>query len=83
MHYSDATKARSGWAEELLQEFRSNVKLLKQAVKDHGGESPTKTSPQGSPQHIQTGIYLIIVIMLYNGKHEKLSTQTLQSISWV
>ncbi|KAJ7329948.1 hypothetical protein JRQ81_016122 [Phrynocephalus forsythii] len=55
MHYSDATKARSGWAEELLLEFRSNVDLLKQAVKDHRGESPTKSPPQGSPQHVQTG----------------------------
>uniref|UniRef100_A0A6J0UE18 Bridge-like lipid transfer protein family member 3B isoform X4 n=1 Tax=Pogona vitticeps TaxID=103695 RepID=A0A6J0UE18_9SAUR len=55
MHFSDATKARSGWAEELLQEFRNNVELLKQAVKDHGGESPTESSPQGSPQHVQTG----------------------------
>ncbi|KAH0616778.1 hypothetical protein JD844_028163 [Phrynosoma platyrhinos] len=53
MHFSDATKARSGWAEELLQEFKSNVELLKQAVKDQGIDSPTKSSPQGSPQHIQ------------------------------
>ncbi|XP_042324015.1 UHRF1-binding protein 1-like isoform X2 [Sceloporus undulatus] len=55
MHFSDATKARSGWAEELLQEFKSNVELLKQAVKDQGTDSPTKSSPQGSPQHTQVG----------------------------
>ncbi|XP_062989772.1 bridge-like lipid transfer protein family member 3B isoform X2 [Elgaria multicarinata webbii] len=55
MHYSDATKARSGWAEELLQEFKCNVELLKQAVKDHSVDSPTKSPPQGSPQHIQAG----------------------------
>ncbi|XP_053108763.1 bridge-like lipid transfer protein family member 3B isoform X2 [Hemicordylus capensis] len=55
MHYSDATKARSGWADELLQEFKSNVELLKQAVKAHNVDSPTKSPPHGSPQHIQTG----------------------------
>nr|XP_060633236.1 bridge-like lipid transfer protein family member 3B [Anolis sagrei ordinatus] len=55
MHFSDATKARSLWAEELLQEFKSNVELLKQAVKDQDVDSPTKSSPQESPQHIQAG----------------------------
>ncbi|XP_044310658.1 UHRF1-binding protein 1-like isoform X3 [Varanus komodoensis] len=55
MHYSDATKARSGWTEELLQEFKSNVELLKQAVKDHSVDSPTKSPPMGSPQHMQIG----------------------------
>ncbi|XP_037398591.1 UHRF1-binding protein 1-like isoform X2 [Pygocentrus nattereri] len=42
MHYSDATKAREGWARSLLEEFRSNVDMLKNAV---SGQS------QGSPQH--------------------------------
>lgn len=58
MHYSEATKTRSGWAEELLQEFKSNVELLKQAVKDHNLDSPVKSPPQGSPQHAQAGISL-------------------------
>lgn len=60
MHYSDATKARSGWVEELLQEFKSNFELLKQAVKDHNVESPSNSLPNGSPQHIQTGILLLL-----------------------
>ncbi|XP_061495476.1 bridge-like lipid transfer protein family member 3B isoform X2 [Rhineura floridana] len=55
MHFSDATKARSGWAEELLKEFKSNVELLKQVVKDHNIDSPTKSPPQGSPELVQTG----------------------------
>ncbi|XP_073183523.1 bridge-like lipid transfer protein family member 3B isoform X3 [Lepidochelys kempii] len=55
MHYSDATKTRSGWAQELLDEFKSNVELLKQAVKDHNIDSPTKSPPHGSPPNIQTG----------------------------
>uniref|UniRef100_A0A8C8SVB9 UHRF1 binding protein 1 like n=2 Tax=Pelusios castaneus TaxID=367368 RepID=A0A8C8SVB9_9SAUR len=54
MHYSDATKTRSGWAQELLREFKSNVELLKQAVKDHNIDSPTKSPTHGSPQNIQT-----------------------------
>lgn len=61
MHYSDATQARSGWAEELLQEFRNNVDLLKQAVKDHNVDSPSKSPPQVSPQHTaQTGMLFCI-----------------------
>ncbi|XP_026550036.1 UHRF1-binding protein 1-like isoform X1 [Notechis scutatus] len=55
MHYSDATKTRSEWAEELLQEFKGNVELLKQAVKDHNLDSPVKSPVQESPQHIQIG----------------------------
>ncbi|XP_054844322.1 bridge-like lipid transfer protein family member 3B isoform X2 [Eublepharis macularius] len=55
MYYSEATKARSGWAEELLLEFKSNVELLKQAVKDHNVDSPIKSPPHGSPQHIPAG----------------------------
>ncbi|XP_077195276.1 bridge-like lipid transfer protein family member 3B isoform X1 [Paroedura picta] len=55
MHYSEATKTRSGWAEELLQEFKSNVELLKQAVKDHNVDSPDKSPSHGSPQHAQAG----------------------------
>ncbi|XP_066524043.1 UHRF1-binding protein 1-like [Hoplias malabaricus] len=42
MHYSDATKAREGWARSLLDEFKSNVDMLKNAV---SGQS------QSSPQH--------------------------------
>ncbi|XP_070612012.1 bridge-like lipid transfer protein family member 3B isoform X2 [Erythrolamprus reginae] len=55
MHYSDATKTRSEWAEELLQEFKGNVELLKQAVKDHKLGSPVKSPFQESPQHTQIG----------------------------
>ncbi|XP_074867409.1 bridge-like lipid transfer protein family member 3B isoform X2 [Carettochelys insculpta] len=55
MHYSDATKTRIVWVQELLHEFKSNVELLKQAVKDHNIDSPTKSPPHGSPQNTQTG----------------------------
>uniref|UniRef100_A0A803YCZ0 Bridge-like lipid transfer protein family member 3B n=1 Tax=Meleagris gallopavo TaxID=9103 RepID=A0A803YCZ0_MELGA len=55
MHYSDATKTRSGWAQELLNEFKSNVELLKQAVKDQGIGSPATSPPAVSPQKPQTG----------------------------
>ncbi|XP_060742341.1 UHRF1-binding protein 1-like [Tachysurus vachellii] len=42
MHYSDATKARESWARALLEEYRSNMEMLKNAV---SGQS------QCSPQH--------------------------------
>ncbi|XP_035282948.1 UHRF1-binding protein 1-like isoform X4 [Anguilla anguilla] len=48
MHYSEATKSRESWARSLLDEFKSNVEMLKSAVRDHqSGGSP----PQSSPQH--------------------------------
>ncbi|NXA36883.1 UH1BL protein, partial [Eudromia elegans] len=55
MHYSDATKARSGWAKELLNEFKNNVELLKQAVKDQAVESPPKSPPAISPENLPAG----------------------------
>uniref|UniRef100_A0A8D0EUS1 Chorein N-terminal domain-containing protein n=1 Tax=Strix occidentalis caurina TaxID=311401 RepID=A0A8D0EUS1_STROC len=58
MHYSDATKTRSGWAKELLNEFKSNVELLKQAVKDQVIDCPPKSPPSVSPQNLQTGTLL-------------------------
>lgn len=63
MHYSDATKTRSGWAKELLNEFKSNVELLKQAVKDQVIDSPPKSPPAVSPPNLQTGT-LFISLML-------------------
>ncbi|KAJ8386696.1 hypothetical protein AAFF_G00168120 [Aldrovandia affinis] len=48
MHYSEATKSRESWARSLLDEFKANVEMLKNAVKDH---QSTSSSPQGSPQH--------------------------------
>uniref|UniRef100_A0A671MSY5 UHRF1-binding protein 1-like n=1 Tax=Sinocyclocheilus anshuiensis TaxID=1608454 RepID=A0A671MSY5_9TELE len=48
MHYGEATKSRETWARSLLEEFKSNVEMLKTAV---SGQS------QSSPQHgkISTG----------------------------
>ncbi|XP_069571924.1 bridge-like lipid transfer protein family member 3B isoform X2 [Brachyistius frenatus] len=46
MHYSDATKAREGWARSLLDEFKSNVEMLKVAARDQQGPSPAHSSPQ-------------------------------------
>ncbi|KAJ8261825.1 hypothetical protein GJAV_G00158850 [Gymnothorax javanicus] len=48
MHYSEATKARESWARNLLDEFKSNVEMLKSAVRDH---QATVSPPQSSPQH--------------------------------
>ncbi|XP_053270577.1 UHRF1-binding protein 1-like [Pleuronectes platessa] len=47
MHYSEATKAREVWARNLLDEFKSNVEMLKSAVRDQPGSAPA----HGSPQH--------------------------------
>uniref|UniRef100_A0A8C2ZXS4 Bridge-like lipid transfer protein family member 3B n=1 Tax=Cyclopterus lumpus TaxID=8103 RepID=A0A8C2ZXS4_CYCLU len=40
MHYSEATKTREGWVRNLLDEFNSNVEMLKSAVRDHQGPPP-------------------------------------------
>ncbi|XP_056373293.1 bridge-like lipid transfer protein family member 3B isoform X2 [Hyla sarda] len=55
MHYGDATKTRCTWAQELLQEFKCNADMLKQAVKDHGSGSPTKSVPNKSQQYGHPG----------------------------
>ncbi|XP_062238926.1 UHRF1-binding protein 1-like isoform X1 [Platichthys flesus] len=47
MHYSEATKAREVWARNLLNEFKSNVEMLKGAVRDQPGSA----AAHGSPQH--------------------------------
>uniref|UniRef100_A0A665W5M0 Uncharacterized protein n=1 Tax=Echeneis naucrates TaxID=173247 RepID=A0A665W5M0_ECHNA len=47
MHYSEATKTREVWARNLLDEFKSNVDMLKSAVRDQQGPTPA----HGSPQH--------------------------------
>uniref|UniRef100_A0A667YZ72 Bridge-like lipid transfer protein family member 3B n=1 Tax=Myripristis murdjan TaxID=586833 RepID=A0A667YZ72_9TELE len=41
MHYSEATKTREGWARNLLDEFKSNVEMLKSAVRDQQGQTAT------------------------------------------
>ncbi|XP_041717210.2 UHRF1-binding protein 1-like isoform X3 [Coregonus clupeaformis] len=46
MQYSEATKAREGWARSLLEEFKSNVEMLKTAKRDREGPANTHTSPQ-------------------------------------
>ncbi|XP_041636558.1 UHRF1-binding protein 1-like isoform X2 [Cheilinus undulatus] len=48
MHYSEATKTREGWARTLLDEFKSNVEMLKSAVRDQQGPPPAHSSPQHS-----------------------------------
>ncbi|XP_060886272.1 UHRF1-binding protein 1-like isoform X2 [Labrus mixtus] len=48
MHYSEATKTREGWARSLLDEFTSNVNMLKSAVQGQQGPAPAHTSPQHS-----------------------------------
>ncbi|XP_063111490.1 bridge-like lipid transfer protein family member 3B isoform X2 [Cavia porcellus] len=53
MYFSDATKTKTGWANELLHEFECNVEMLKQAVKDHNVGSPPKSPTHASPQHTQ------------------------------
>ncbi|XP_078091605.1 bridge-like lipid transfer protein family member 3B isoform X2 [Mustelus asterias] len=51
MYYNESTKTRSTWAKELLKEFKSNVDMLKQAVKDYSKSKPT-SPPHGSPPHV-------------------------------
>ncbi|XP_006780846.1 UHRF1-binding protein 1-like isoform X3 [Neolamprologus brichardi] len=46
MHYSDATKTRESWARSLLDEFRTNVEMLKSTVRDQQGPSHTHSSPK-------------------------------------
>lgn len=55
MYYGDATKTRCSWAQELLQEFKCNADMLKQAVRDHGSGSPTKSMPNISQQYGHPG----------------------------
>ncbi|KAF7647700.1 hypothetical protein LDENG_00167960 [Lucifuga dentata] len=45
MHCSEATKARESWARSLLDEFKSNVEMLKNAVRDPQGPTATHSSP--------------------------------------
>nr|XP_015815603.2 UHRF1-binding protein 1-like isoform X2 [Nothobranchius furzeri] len=45
MHYSEATKARESWATSLLDEFKSNVEMLKSAVRDKRSPSAARSSP--------------------------------------
>uniref|UniRef100_A0A3P8SHV5 Bridge-like lipid transfer protein family member 3B n=1 Tax=Amphiprion percula TaxID=161767 RepID=A0A3P8SHV5_AMPPE len=40
MHYSEATKTRESWARNLLDEFKSNVEMLKSAVRDQQAPAP-------------------------------------------
>ncbi|XP_051062294.1 bridge-like lipid transfer protein family member 3B [Phodopus roborovskii] len=54
MYFSDATKTKNGWANELLHEFECNVEMLKQAMKDRNAGSPPKSPTHVSPQHTQT-----------------------------
>ncbi|XP_037551975.1 UHRF1-binding protein 1-like isoform X1 [Nematolebias whitei] len=45
MHYSEATKTRESWAKNLLDEFKSNVEMLKDAVRDRQGPGAGHSSP--------------------------------------
>uniref|UniRef100_A0A1A8L896 UHRF1 (ICBP90) binding protein 1-like n=1 Tax=Nothobranchius pienaari TaxID=704102 RepID=A0A1A8L896_9TELE len=45
MHYSEATKTRESWATSLLDEFKSNVEMLKSAVRDKRSPSAGRSSP--------------------------------------
>lgn len=47
MHHGEVTKSRESWAQSLLDEFKSNVEMLKGAVRDQQGPAPV----HGSPQH--------------------------------
>uniref|UniRef100_A0A4W5JQG3 Bridge-like lipid transfer protein family member 3B n=1 Tax=Hucho hucho TaxID=62062 RepID=A0A4W5JQG3_9TELE len=54
MQYSEATKAREGWARSLLEEFKSNVEMLKTAKRDREGPAISHTSPQHGKQKSST-----------------------------
>uniref|UniRef100_A0A8C6UBF7 UHRF1 binding protein 1-like n=1 Tax=Neogobius melanostomus TaxID=47308 RepID=A0A8C6UBF7_9GOBI len=55
MHYGEATKARESWARRLLEEFRSNVEVLKNTVRDQ----QSSTTIHSSPQHGKLFLLLI------------------------
>jgi hypothetical protein len=57
MQYSEATKAREGWARSLLEEFKSNVEMLKTAKRDREGPANSHTSPQHGKQKSSTGTH--------------------------
>ena len=60
MHYSEATKTREGWARSLLDEFNSNVEMLKTTVRDQQGPPPAHTSPQhGKHTHLRVVIFSV------------------------
>lgn len=61
MHHSDATKAREGWARNLLDEFRSNVEMLKSAVRHPQGSAPAHGSPQHGKQTTWTSCLLYVL----------------------
>uniref|UniRef100_A0A3Q4AD76 Uncharacterized protein n=1 Tax=Mola mola TaxID=94237 RepID=A0A3Q4AD76_MOLML len=49
MHYGEATKTREGWAQNLLDEFKSNVEMLKSAAREQQGKVNTSSSTLFSP----------------------------------
>uniref|UniRef100_A0A8C6KTS4 Bridge-like lipid transfer protein family member 3B n=1 Tax=Nothobranchius furzeri TaxID=105023 RepID=A0A8C6KTS4_NOTFU len=54
MHYSEATKARESWATSLLDEFKSNVEMLKSAVRDKRSPRAARSSPHhGKRSHTE------------------------------
>ncbi|MBN3301641.1 UH1BL protein, partial [Amia calva] len=57
LHYSEATKSRETWAKSLLEEFRANVEMLKNALKDQriAASVPASSPPHSSPQHAPAG----------------------------
>uniref|UniRef100_A0A8K9VB16 Bridge-like lipid transfer protein family member 3B n=1 Tax=Oncorhynchus mykiss TaxID=8022 RepID=A0A8K9VB16_ONCMY len=58
MQYSEATKAMEGWARSLLEEFKSNVEMLKTAKRDREGPANSHSSPQHGKQKNSTGTIL-------------------------
>ncbi|XP_034145950.1 UHRF1-binding protein 1-like isoform X2 [Esox lucius] len=59
MHYSEATKAREVWVKSLLEEFKSNVEMLKTVKRDRQGLVNTHTSPQHGK--ISTGSTSVLI----------------------
>ncbi|XP_064417930.1 UHRF1-binding protein 1-like isoform X3 [Latimeria chalumnae] len=55
LHHSEATKTRCEWAKGLLDEFQSNVEMLKQAIKVHKVVVLPPSPPLGSPPYIPSG----------------------------
>uniref|UniRef100_A0A8K9WYW1 Bridge-like lipid transfer protein family member 3B n=1 Tax=Oncorhynchus mykiss TaxID=8022 RepID=A0A8K9WYW1_ONCMY len=81
MQYSEATKAMEGWARSLLEEFKSNVEMLKTAKRDREGPANSHSSPQHGKQKNSTGTSTSILSSPQTPKTQLLSSSIVLRIA--